>query len=87
MKTRFKVGDIINYNTTDKSFNYANGDYEIVKEEVRKFSDTNEEFQDLECVEVGKGRDSLYHFCDGSITPNPYLSKVEICKIKIGREI
>lgn len=75
MNKRFKVGDTITYNTTDKSFNYANGDYVIIAEKTSRFSDNNEEFQDLECTKVGETNGITHHFMDGAVTPNPYLSK------------
>ena len=78
MKTRFQVGDIINYNTPDKSFSYANGDYEVLETSIEHFSDNDEEFQSLRCRRVGDKLDEGFDcFCDGSVTPNPYLSKVK----------
>ena len=53
MKTRFQVGDIINYNTSDKSFSYANGNYEVLETSRERFSDNDEEFQSLRFRRVG----------------------------------
>lgn len=74
MKTRFKVGDIIAYFTDDRSFEWGNGKYEIINTDIRKFSDTGEEFQDLECVPLNNKDRTSCHFMDGAIYRNPYIS-------------
>lgn len=75
---RFKVGDIINYSIDKACFSYAKGKYVIIETRISRFSDNNEEFQDIVAVPIGCNDCSPYHFCDSLINPNPYLSKVSI---------